>query len=219
MSKLRKEKGKYIVSNISLKHADELLLEHGGVLSVDVNIRDNRYMSVSQRNFIFKLCREVEYETGVDHEIFRADMMNVHNSVYNKNLVSLTEYSMTDANELINITITFMIDKEITLRKEWLDKGDFNFTKNHIYQMCFKRICVVCGTRAEIHHVDAVGMGRDRKKISHIGLRVLPICRFHHNEAHTIGDKGFIEKYHLEPVKIDKKLEHFIKTGKVRVFE
>ena len=34
----------------------------------------------------------------------------------------------------------------------------------------------------------------------------------------TIGDKTFIERYHLEPTIIDKKLENFIKTGKVRVF-
>lgn len=36
------------------------------------------------------------------------------------------------------------------------------------------RKCAVCGRRAELHHVDRVGMGRDRREICHIGMQALP---------------------------------------------
>lgn len=220
MSKLTKQNGKYVVDKVKLNQVDEAYLNNGGELRVTVNIHDGRWMSKQQRNFIFALCREVSYETGIDLEVFRADMMAVHEAVHGKSLGSLTKYSMTDANELINIIITFMIDKQIPIRYELIKNEDFKFSRSHVYQMCLKRICNVCGKRAELHHTNkAVGMGRNRQKISHIGMEILPLCREHHNEAHTIGDKAFLERYHLEPITIDKTLEYFIKTGKIRVFE
>jgi hypothetical protein len=62
-------------------------------------------------------------------------------------------------------------------------------------------------------------MGNNRKKISHVGLRVLPLCRKHHQEDHNTGEEKFLEKYHLTPVEVDEKLDYFIKKGKIRVFE
>ena len=82
--------------------------------------------------------------------------------------------------------------------------------------MCLKRVCVVCGKKADIHHVDRVGMGNNRKKISHIGMRVLPLCRLHHQECHNTGDEKFINKYILTTVKVDKKMDYFIKKGVIK---
>ena len=54
--------------------------------------------------------------------------------------------------------------------------------------------------------MDRVGMGRDRQEICHIGMRALPLCRAHHEEAHRHGDGRLMEKYHLEEVAIDGKI-------------
>jgi hypothetical protein len=83
--------------------------------------------------------------------------------------------------------------------------------------MCLKRVCACCGARADIHHVDRVGMGNNRKKISHVGMRVLPLCRRHHQECHNIGDDKFLEKYCLTPVVADDKMDYFIKNGKIKI--
>ena len=56
----------------------------------------------------------------------------------------------------------------------------------------------VCGSRAELHHVDRVGMGRNREEIIHEGMEAMPLCREHHTECHTMGQREFDEKYHLE---------------------
>ena len=33
--------------------------------------------------------------------------------------------------------------------------------------------------------------------IIHEGMEVLPLCREHHAEAHTMPDAAFFEKYHI----------------------
>lgn len=64
--------------------------------------------------------------------------------------------------------------------------------------------CCISGKRAELHHVDKVGMGRNRNEITHIGMKALPLSRKYHIEVHTIGQKAFEAKYHVFGVKIDE---------------
>ena len=64
--------------------------------------------------------------------------------------------------------------------------------------------CVICGKKADLNHVDSVGMGRNRDEIIHEGMTVLPLCREHHTEAHTIGRDSFETKYHIHGVEEDK---------------
>ena len=75
-----------------------------------------------------------------------------------------------------------------------------------VYAAAIHKRCIVCGQKAELHHVDRVGMGGDRHDMCHIGMRALPLCREHHNEAHQHGDAALMDKYHLEPVVIDEKI-------------
>lgn len=69
---------------------------------------------------------------------------------------------------------------------------------DYVYSCLINRKCCVCGSRAELHHVDRVGMGRNRDEIIHEGMEAMPLCRTHHTECHTMGQKEFDEKYHLE---------------------
>lgn len=63
--------------------------------------------------------------------------------------------------------------------------------------------CLVCGIRSgksDAHHIKALGMGTNRKKVSemgHIEHGVVPLCRVHHQEFHTIGFKSFEERNHI----------------------
>lgn len=54
--------------------------------------------------------------------------------------------------------------------------------------------------------MNAIGMGRDRKEIVHEGMEVLPLCRVHHSEAHTIGRETFCKKYHVFGIRLDREL-------------
>lgn len=76
----------------------------------------------------------------------------------------------------------------------------------YVWACLMNHRCAVCGKKNELHHVNAVGMGRNRKEICHIGMMVLPLCREHHCEIHRIGKKDFLRKYLLEPVAIDERI-------------
>ncbi len=66
--KLRKSKGQYILTDVTLPLTAQLELESGGELDVEISIIDNRQITQAQRNFIFKLCEEFAYYSGEDKE-------------------------------------------------------------------------------------------------------------------------------------------------------
>ena len=216
--KLRKHKGQYIISEAKFPFSAEIELENGGELEVELSIIDNRIITQSQRNFIFKLCEEFAYYSGEDKDYWRLLLQQFNANIRGIEVESLKNCSVDYANGLIDTIITFAIDNEIPIAKNILDENAYKFDKKQVYALILKRQCVICGQRADVHHIDAVGMGNDRAKISHIGKRAISLCRLHHSEAHTIGNEAFLEKYHLTPVTIDKKLEYFLKNGKIKSF-
>lgn len=218
LATLRKVNGKYILTNPDLSLLNETELNHGYTLEVTVNLVDKRTISPNQRKFIFALCNEISHYTGDDVEYIRLLMQQYNSNIRNYEVQSLSNCSMTYANELIETTITFMLEQEIPMAKNLLETNKYSFNQRQTYTMCLKRICIICGRRADLHHVDAIGMGHDRKTVSHLGKRMLPLCREHHTEIHQVGDDRYMERYHLEPIIIDEKLEHFIKRGIIKVF-
>lgn len=217
MPKLTKSNGKYTIDKIHLSQANEMYLECGECLEVDVKVVDKRHITDQQRKFIFALCNEISYYTGDDREYIRLLMQQYNANLREIEVESLSTCSMTYANNLIDTIINFCIDKEIPFAKELLEENKYTFDEKQTYAMALKRVCVVCGQRADIHHVDTIGMGNNRQKVSHIGKKALPLCRSHHTNCHEIGDDAFIEKYHLTPFTVDKKMEIFIKKGKLRI--
>lgn len=216
MPKLVKRSNAYLLMDVRLSQTNELMLACGDALEVDIKVLDKRHISDQQRKFIFALCNDIGYYTGDDTEYIRLLMQQYNANVRGIEVESLSSCNMAYANGLIDTIINFCIDREIPFSKKLLEENQYNFTARQTYSMALKRVCAVCGRRADIHHVDAVGMGRNRQKISHVGMRALPLCREHHTECHTIGDDLFIQRYHLAPFEIDKKMEHFIKKGVLR---
>lgn len=62
---------------------------------------------------------------------------------------------------------------------------------SYLYACLVNKKCCICGTSSDLHHLDHVGAGRDREEIIHEGMEVIPLCRVHHTEAHTIGKNTF----------------------------
>ena len=63
-----------------------------------------------------------------------------------------------------------------------------------------------------MHHVDRIGMGRDRKTIVHVGMRAIALCREHHIMAHN-NEATLFEKYHIYGIKLDEYLCKKLKLG------
>lgn len=216
MPQLHKRGIYYMLTDVRLPQTSEMYLATGVPLDVELKLIDKRHISDQQRKFIFALCNDIGYHTGNDTEYMRMLMQQYNANVRGIEVESLSSCDMTYANGLIETIINFCIDHEIPIAKKLLEDNQYRFTARQTYSMALKRICVVCGRRADIHHVDVIGMGNNRQKVSHVGKRALPLCREHHTECHTIGNDVFIQRYHLEPFVIDEKMEYFIKKGVLR---
>ena len=218
--KLHKRNNNYILTSIKLPVADEMALDNGEALEVELKVIDSRVISKEQRNLIFALCGEIADYTGqYDKDYWRLVMQQYNANLREIETESLSNCSVTYARKLTETIVNFCIEKEIPIARDILEKGKYQFSDNSVYAMCLKRICVVCGARADIHHVDSVGMGHNRNKITHVGKKIMPICRVHHNEIHNIGNEKFMGKYHVSPIIADEKMDYFIRKGKVKVIE
>lgn len=119
------------------------------------------------------------------------------------------EFSLSDCSkDTARKYITFLIDFCLT---EGIPCGEPLYKlcediPKYVWVCAVNKRCAVCGKKAELHHFDSVGAGRNRKEICHIGMRCLPLCRHHHMEIHRTGKESFVKRYLLEPVDIDEKI-------------
>lgn len=127
-------------------------------------------------------------------------------------LFRLSEASVTEAKDFINFLLDTCLEMEIPLSKSASELTDD--IQHYVYSCVMHRRCAVCGRKADLHHVDAVGMGRNRNEIDHAGMRALPLCREHHQEAHNVGNGEFMATYHLEPIVIDQRIIDHLKLGR-----
>ena len=69
------------------------------------------------------------------------------------------------------------------------------------------KVCAVCNEPAELHHVERVGMGRNRNTINHLNMLVMALCGYHHRiECHNMPQEEFNKKYHLVPIKLTEEI-------------
>ena len=58
--------------------------------------------------------------------------------------------------------------------------------------------CLVCFTSSpDPDHLEAIGMGGNRKKPTLKHYSCIPLCRLHHTERHSIGNTEFQAKYKI----------------------
>lgn len=117
---------------------------------------------------------------------------------------SLSDVEMTVASMYIQFLVDFVLENNVPTKQPIAELCED--IQQAVYSALIHRRCIVCGGRAELHHVDRIGMGNDRTKVQHIGRKALPLCRTHHQEIDHRGDAAFCKLYHVEPVEIDKKI-------------
>ena len=117
---------------------------------------------------------------------------------------SMSDVDVTTASLYISFLIDFILENNIPTKRPITEMCED--IQQAVYSAMIHKRCIVCGKKADLHHVDRVGMGGDRHDMCHIGMRALPLCREHHCEAHQHGDAALMDKYHLEPVVIDEKI-------------
>lgn len=171
---------------------------------VTVQWHDNRLRSDEQNRLAWQLMTYIgdEYGTSKEevYEQQRFEFSAVHGGDFH-----LSTATMRDASAFIDVLVGIIIKEGVQMPKPlWEICDDITYA---VYISLYYKKCCVCGRRgADLHHVDAVGMGYNRQTKPQIGNRVLSLCREHHSELHSIGNEAFMHRYHLEPVTLDERL-------------
>ena len=172
-----------------------------------VQLLDGRPLSDKQRKAVYALLREISDYTGQGLSPTKDEMkrkfMREELGDTSEDTFSLSKASMSLVCAFQRYLVRFMLDYDIPSKAPLLNYVDD--VQDYLYSCLVSRKCCICGKQADLHHEDAVGAGRDREEIIHEGMLALPLCRLHHTEAHTIGEKTFRDKHHLsEGVVLDK---------------
>ena len=183
---------------------DVMSLLHKNVSKCEVVFDDGRRISADQRKKIYATLRDISQWSGYDPEYAKEIMKYEYISRTGVPYFSLRDTDMTTAREFLQFLIEFCVEQEIPTKDNLIDRSPD--ISRYIYCCLVFKKCCISGKKAELHHVDAVGRGRDRDKIIHLGYRVMPLSRAYHTEAHTIGQKSFDEKYKVYGIKLDKRL-------------
>lgn len=193
---------------IDLKDSKEILNYIGNFvdkpLSIDFSIDETEIKKESimitheMRAKIFAICADYAKFNGYEKEYARQELTELFCEENQIQKFSLSNVEKDIAKQFIS----WLIEKSI----------EFGFISNSIinYSSDFstairisveKKICIICSNPIsinDIHHIDAIGMGRNRNNYDDSCHRKIGLCRKHHIEIEQIGLVAFCKKYHFE---------------------
>jgi hypothetical protein len=191
----------YLSIRAALPNIDRALLRQYS--KVQIGLPDGRTISPEQRRKAYALMGEIAEWMGDLPEyvkrLMKMEFMVNRMQALEKHIFSLHDCDMTTAREFINYLIDFIIEHDVPTKTPLMDLCED--IGKYVYACLMHKKCCVCGVNhVDLHHVQAIGAGRNRDRIFQIGMPVLSLCREHHIESHTIGQKSFLEKYHLQAI-------------------
>lgn len=180
---------------------------HRQVKEVYVEPIDSRPLSDKQRKMCYALINAIAEWSGSDREeikqAFKLDFWAERVDTLADNIFSLATAPMSLVAEFQRFLVGFIIANDVPVKRPLLEYVDD--VESYVYMCLIHKKCAVCGRRAELHHIDAIGMGNDRTKVEHLGREVMSLCREHHTEIHALGRTEFFGKYHFSGgIKADK---------------
>ncbi len=164
-----------------------------------VDYIDGRKLSDKQRRMCYSLINAIaEWSGSTTEEVkeaFKLEFWAEKIDALADKIFSLADAPMSLVAEFQKFLIRFILSNDVPLKFSLLEYVDD--TKDYVYQCLIHKKCCICGKRADLHHIDAIGMGSDRTETQHLGREVMSLCRVHHTEIHGIGRYEFMSRYHL----------------------
>nr|DAW29069.1 MAG TPA: Putative HNHc nuclease [Caudoviricetes sp.] len=166
---------------------------------VEIRLIDSRPLSDRQRRSCYAMIREIADWAGDDAseikeylktDFWASELMDTADTMF-----SLSNAPMSIVAAFQRWLARFIVRHDVPCKKSLLSYVDD--VDDYVYACVIHKKCAICGKPADLHHVDPIGMGRDRAEIIHEGLPVLPLCREHHQEAHSAPLSEFLGKYHI----------------------
>ncbi len=170
------------------------LLKRRRCEEIQVGIDDGRSISPAQRRKAYAMLGDISNHTGYTVEAAK-EIMKVEHMLRTgaDHLLSLSDCTMTEAREYINTLMEYALKEGIILTESGLKRTDD--IDAYLIQCIRYRRCCICGQAGELHHVDAIGMGHDRRQVDDSDKRIAALCRKHHTIAHQKGWERFADAY------------------------
>lgn len=160
---------------------------------VELRLDDGRTITNAQRKKAYATIRDIADYTGYLPEQMKEIMKYEYIIRTGNDYFSLGTCTVDTAREFISMLLEFCLEQGIPLSDLAINRTDD--IGRYLYYCIKNRVCAICGRKGEIHHVDKIGMGNDRRTVDDSDYRKICLCRSHHTEDHAIGEKAFKEKY------------------------
>lgn len=172
---------------------------------------DTEEITQDQRRKIFAIVGEIACWSGYAPEDARkgltVDFLRQNIERLQQSAISLAIGGGCDkgtASLFLDYLINFCLENQVPTSKPLQELADD--LERYTYAALMNKRCLICGGKADLHHVDAIGMGYNRREKPQLGAKVMPLCRIHHTEYHTIGGTAFDAKYHTVAVAMDERV-------------
>lgn len=197
--KIKKVDGREIIvelfESLNIERLQTVFYGHKGDRTCELFIKDPRGFSTQQRAYFFALVGDIYQFTGQPPEDLKELLYWRFEMISGKgiSLSNGSDSTKDDVTLLINIALDLAFELNVSLSGK-IPIPDRNLDY-FLYKCITCRKCAICGQKADIHHVNAVGMGSNRKKVDNSWREFMALCRKHHQLIHTIGLTAFKEKY------------------------
>ena len=187
---------------------------NNGNIVANIAFEKKDMLSDDQRKKIFALINDICEHTGYMNEEMYQKMKFYFMAYSGCDTFSIARNKVTKdfASRFIEFIIEWCFQMEIPFMNR-----DYHLSSNEsrtLFIYLKYRSCFVCGKQhSDVAHVQAVGSGRNRRKIDHSKHEFMCLCREHHQEQHTIGIDTFIRKHHLGVIKLNTEQIKELKIG------
>ena len=186
------DNGTEIIIRIPDKKIGEFLSQKC-IKKAEIRFDDGRIISIEQRKKAYATIRDIADYTGYLPEEQKEWLKYLYIQKTGDDYISLSDCSMDQAREFINVILEYAIESGIQLSEQAINRTDD--IGKYLYFCIKHKKCAICGQDGEIHHEDAIGMGNDRKTLDDSNHKKICLCRKHHTIAHQMGVERFTKMY------------------------
>ena len=186
------DNGTEIIIRIPDKKIGEFLSQKC-IKKAEIRFDDGRIISIEQRKKAYATIRDIADYTGYLPEEQKEWLKYLYIQKTGDDYISLSDCSMDQAREFINVILEYAIESGIQLSEQAINRTDD--IGKYLYFCIKHKKCAICGQDGEIHHEDAIGMGNDRKTLDDSNHKKICLCRKHHTIAHQMGVDRFTKMY------------------------
>lgn len=172
------------------------------IRGAELRFDDGRRITAEQRKKAYATIRDIADYTGYLPEEQKEWLKYLHIAETGCEYFSLSDCSVDTAREFINTILEYALENGVPLSDFAVDRTDD--IGKYLYYCIKHKKCCICGRVGEIHHVDTIGMGNDRRRVDDRGYRKMCLCREHHTIAHQRGMRSFEAMYKVYGIVVDE---------------